>query len=465
MTTTKKETKEVTRHISEFLDTDYKSYVFYVLQNRALPDLRDGFKTGARKIVHAMFNGGLKGGGTKKLLNLSGDAMNLSLYPHGDSSLNNTIVTLSQDFNFNLNPIYIDGQNGSLRSPKSVSAPRYLYVKQSKYAFIWEEDKELLDYIFDEGEYLEPDSYLPIFPVVLANAQEGMAPGYKFKTMSYSPIDLIDACTTILKSRKKENRLSEFVIHPYIRGIKPQNWKIEDDKWVNYGEWKINKSKDIVEITDFTYDMSFENFEKLLNKYVENGKIKDWKNFSKGNEILYKITFLKKHLASIGKGKVGENKIMNMFKLRKVVPNDLLWVLDENKKIKHFQSPKELIEYFVDWRILKYDDRKKRLVKVLEEKFKKNSDLVKFIELVCSGKLKIRNRSKKDISVDMKGYSLPMELLSTPMSRVTIEERDELLKQNRDIQKELDYVEKTTTKQMYLNDLRKMRKILEVDFK
>ena len=69
--------KEVERTISEFLNKEYKEYTFYVLANRALPSLIDGLKTGARKIMHAAFNGGLKNGGNKKLLNLSGDAMNL----------------------------------------------------------------------------------------------------------------------------------------------------------------------------------------------------------------------------------------------------------------------------------------------------------------------------------------------------------------------------------------------------
>ena len=83
----------------------------------------------------------------------------------------------------------------------------------------------------------------------------------------------------------------------------------------------------------------------------------------------------------------------------------------------------EVIEYFVNWRILKYNERKKRLVKILEEKYKKNCDLVKFIELVCSGKLKIRNRSKADIKIDMDKLKLPIELVSTTnLSKLTIEE-------------------------------------------
>lgn len=446
------------RNIPDFLNKEYKEYVFYVLQNRALPDVRDGLKTGARKILHAAFTGGLKNGQTKKLLNLSGDTLNLSLYQHGDSSLNSTIVTLSQDFNFNINPLYIDGQNGTLRNPKGVSAPRYLYVKLSDFAKLYKEDYDLLDFIYDEGQYIEPESYLPIIPVILAQRQTGMAPGYKFSTMSYDPVDLIDACEQVLKSKKKTERLEGFVIHPYIRGIAKKNWKYEDGHWVNYGTFEYEEKKKLIKITDLPYDVDFDTFEKLLNKLVEKEEIRDWHNYSEGDNIDYRIDVKR---GTFGKGlkpRTARNKIEAKFKLKKIVPDDLLWVLDQTGKIKHFATPQELIEYFVDWRLTKYTDRKSRLVKILEERYKKNSELVKFIELVCNGKLKIRNRSKVDIKVDMKGFELPFELITTPMSRCTIEERDELLKQNEAIKKELEYIKKTTTTQMYINDLEEMKK-------
>ena len=60
---------------------------------------------------------------------------------------------------------------------------------------------------------------------------------------------------------------------------------------------------------------------------------------------------------------------------------------------------------------------------------------------------------------------LPMELISTPMSKCTIEERDELLKQNENMKKELEYIKNTTEKQMYLNDLNNLKKEIEKDFK
>lgn len=457
-------TNKTERTITNFLDNEYKNYSFYVIANRACPSLIDGFKTGARKIMHASMKGSLKNGETKKVTNLAGETMNYSLYQHGDGSLNGTIITLSQDFDFNLNPLFIDGQNGSLRSQEAAS-PRYLYVRHSKYTPIWKTDYDLLEFEEEEGQSVEPKYYLPIIPVILSQRQDGMAPGYRFSNMSYNPIDLIDACLQCLNSRKKENKLEDFVIHPYIRGIKKKNWKLEEGKWVNYGEFKWDDKRKEIIITDLPYDWDFDSFEKLLNKLTDNEDIKDWKNLSNGEIIEYHIDCKKGKWASTLKGKSVNNKIETKFKLKKIVPDDLLWVIDENKKVKHFITPQELVEYFVNFRLEKYTDRKKLLVKILEEKYKKNSDLVKFIELVCKGKLVIRNRSKKDIKIDMDGYKLPMELINTSMSKVTIEERDELLKENERIKNELDYIKKTSEKQMYVNDLNNLRKELEKDFK
>lgn len=457
------------RTISDFLDKEYRGYSNYVIANRACPSLIDGFKTGARKIMHASFKGSLKNGETKKVTNLAGETMNYSLYQHGDGSLNGTIITLSQEFDFNLNPLFVDGQNGSLRSQEAAS-PRYLYVRHSKYTPIWKTDYDLLEFEVEEGQSVEPKYYLPIIPVILAQRQDGMAPGYRFSNMSYNPIDLIDACTTVLNSRKKENRLEGFVLHPYIQGIKKKNWKLETEEngtshWVNYGEFKWDEKKKQVIITDLPYDIDFDSFEKLLDKLVEKEEIKDWGDFTKDGNIEYRIDCKKGKWAATLTGRLINQKIQNRFKLRKVVPDDLLWVIDENKKVKHFLKPCDLIEYFVDFRLNKYTDRKKRLVKILEERIKKNDELVQFIELVCKGKLVIRNRSKKDIKVDMDGYKLPIDLIGTPMSKVTIEERDELLKQNEEMKKELEYIKKTTEKQMYINDLTNLRKELEKDFK
>ena len=454
------------RTITNFLNTEYLNYAFSVLEERAIPSVIDGFKPGARKIMHASLAGTTKDGKLYKLLALSGDSMRVSLYSHGDSSLNSTIVNMCKAFNDNLNPLESDSQVGSLRDPDSAGAPRYLYVKHSKYMdLIYKTDYDLLDFVFEEGQYVEPMTYLPIIPTVLCKNNIGVAVGYSMHNQAYNPLDIIDACKEVLNARADKKEKITMTIYPYIRGIKKENWRYEEGSWYNYGEWKLNQSKDIMTVTDLPADVSYEDFEKLLIKFKDEEYIKDWKNRSVDGGINYEISFPKKQLAVEVKKDRSGKRIANKFKLIKALPDDLLWLLDENHKLKNFANKKEVIEYFVNYRLSIYTDRKKKLVKILEDRIKKNDELVKFIELVCKGKLKIRNRSKSDIKVDMDNYKLPMELISTPMSKCTIEERDELLKQNEAMKKELEYIRNTSEKQMYLNDLNNLRKELEKDFK
>ena len=454
------------RTITNFLNTEYLNYAFSVLEERAIPSVIDGFKPGARKIMHASLAGTTKDGKLYKLLALSGDAMRVSLYAHGDISLNGTIVNMCKSFNDNLNPLESDSQVGSLRDPDSAGAPRYLYVKHSKYMdLIYKTDYDLLDHIFEEGQYVEPMTYLPIIPTILCKNNIGVAVGYSMHSQAYNPLDVIDACKEVLNCRADKKDKITTTIYPYIRGIKKANWRFEENNWYNYGEWKFNQTKDLMIVTDLPADVSYEDFEKLLGKFKEEDYIKMWKNKSTDGGVNYEITFSKKQLAIEMKKDRSGHRIANKFKLIKQVPEDLFWLLDENHKLKYFQNKKEVIEYFVNYRLGIYTERKKKMVKILEERIKKNDELVKFIELVCKGKLKIRNREKKEIKIDMDSYKLPMELITTPMSKCTVEERDELLKQNEEMKKELDYIKNTSEKQMYLNDLNNLRKELEKDFK
>lgn len=458
--------KVTKRTITNFLNTEYLNYAFSVLEERAIPSVIDGFKPGARKIMHASLAGTTKDGKLYKLLALSGDAMRVSLYAHGDSSLNDTIVRMCRTFTDNLNPLESDSQVGSLRDPDSAGAPRYLYVKHSKYMdLIYKTDYDLLDFVFEEGQYVEPMTYLPIIPTVLCKNNIGVAVGYSMHNQAYDPIDIIEACKEVLNARIDKKDKIKTVVRPYLKGIKKENWRFEEGAWFNYGEWKLNQSKDLMIVTDLPADVSYEDFEKLLYKYKDEDYIKDWKNKSTDGGVNYEIFFPKKQLAIEMKKDRSGKRIANKFKLIKQLPDDLLWLLDENHKLKNFQNKNEVIEYFTLYRLGIYSERKKKLVKILEERIKKNDELVKFIELVCKGKLKIRNRAKADIKVDMDGYKLPMELISTPMSKVTIEERDELLKQNEAMKKELEYIKNTTEKQMYLNDLNNLKKEIEKDFK
>lgn len=446
-----------TRTVSEYLNTDYKQYTKYVISTRALPSIVDGFKTGARKVMHAAFHGGLKNGAECKVLNLTGDIYNLTLYPHGDASLYGTIFTEAAEFTDNLPPLQITGQHGSLRDPKALSAPRYLYVKLNKFAQIYKVDEDLIEYVFDEGQYTEPVTYFPIIPTVLTSRNEGMAPGYKFMSFSYNPLDIIDACIEKLKTGK----IKKTVIRPFVRGIKPESFTLDEKtgRWLNVGSYKVDVDNDILQITDLPYNVSFDKIEKALNSYIDSGYIKDWKTYSHDNIIDYKILF---HKTALQKEIRPEKKpaLLKKMMLETLVPEDLLYVLDENDKVKKFENTYELTEYFVEMRLRKYEERKSRLIEILKKKLEQNSQLCKFIELIVSGKLVISKRPIKDVKADMAKHELPVTLLQTAISKLTEEERQALLKTNRDIEQEIEYIEKTTIEQMYIADLKSLKKEL-----
>jgi hypothetical protein len=208
--------------------------------------------------------------------------------------------------------------------------------------------------------------------------------------------------------------------------------------------------------------MGYDDFEKLLNKYCESGFIKDWFNYSEGEKIHYEVLFEKGKL----KKEAGRADIHlpNKFKLIKKVPDNQLYVLDENNKVRYFETPSDLIKYFAEFRLGVYNERKTRLLKVLNERLTSNSDMCRFIELIIKNKLKINNRPKAEIKADMKTHKLPEALIGTPISKLTKEEYEALLKENEEIKREIEYITKTTIEEMYIDDLRKLRKEMVSEF-
>lgn len=452
------------RNSSDFFESEYTEWAKSVIEERALPSVIDGFKPAQRKVVHAANVGSLKDGKLYKLLALSGDSMKLSQYAHGDASLNQVIVNLCKSFDDNFNPLESDSQVGTLRDPDSAGSPRYLYVKHSKWMdIIYKTDYNLLDFVFDEGQYVEPEYYLPIIPTVLTKNNIGVAVGYAMHNIARNPLDIIDACIEYIKTEDIKSS-----IRPYIRGIDNANWLFnsDDSKWYCKGVWKYNISKDKMSVTDLPYDITYESFEKLLNKLEDNNFIKSWTNLSTGDCIDYEIQFNKGELSKRIKADKTGNALPAKFKLIKQVPDDLLWLLDENKKLTYFNTVYSVIKYFVKFRLSVYEKRKKQTTEYLEKKYQDNCDLVKFIELVTTDKLIIKNRSKSVVIAEMKDkYKLNSNLLSTPMSQLTEEEKQKLLKQNEEIKSDLDYIKNTTVEDMYLNDLNNLKSTIKKEFK
>ena len=442
--------------LSSFFQNEYKEYSLYVLETRACPKL-DSFIEGARKIQYAAFCGEVKKG-QQKMLTLIGDVFKTTQYLHGDSSLCGTIHRLAAEFYNNLQALEVVGANGTLRAPDAMAAVRYLSVKLGKYAFLYEYDSDLWKYRTEEGMQIEPEIMFPPVCTLLATQAIGLAPGFSFKSFSYNPIDIIDAQLELLKTDNIKTQL-----RPYVNGMKPESFTYSEKtrRWTSHGSYILNDKTQTVQITDYPFDVTFKNIDEAYNKLLDTGKIKDWKNFSHEGKMDYRVMLDQKDYNRLKNDTAALEKLLLLVS---VVPQNIFNIINEKNKLVYFNDEYELLRYFTKWRLTIYEQRKTKLISVMEERLKKNDEICTFIELVNSGKIKIQNRKKKDVREDLKKFDLSDAVLSTEISKLTDEEKEVLFKKNEEIKKELEYIRQTETKDMFINDLKDIKKKIKADF-
>jgi len=188
--------------ISDFLSNEYKEFAMYSIEGRAIPSVVDGFKPTQRKIIH-ISNQIWKNGSEKniKVFQLAGKVASDAFYHHGNTSLENAIVTMAQKFKNNAPLLEEDGQFGSLRSPQP-GAARYIGTKLSENFRLIYKDFDLLDYKEEEGESIEAKYFLPIMPTVLLNRSAGIAVGFASNVVNRDIKSIIDSCVRVIEGKK-----------------------------------------------------------------------------------------------------------------------------------------------------------------------------------------------------------------------------------------------------------------------
>lgn len=454
--------------ISDLLMDKYLPYAKYSVAKRAVPSMVDGFKTGARKVLHASLNGSAKSGKAIKSLNLIGDTLSLSGYDHG--SLESTLITLSSNSD-NLAPLYIEGQGGSLRDPDASAAPRYLYIELSKYAkLLYGMDYDLLEFELKEGSKNEPTYYLPIIPTVLTSNTSGIGVGYAFSSMSYNPMDIIRSIKTYLIY----GYITE--VAPFVKGLSENSIWFKNDERKNEERWycqgyyeiikpitKSKKDKYKIIVYDWTYDKTFISMESHYDTLVENEIIHEWVNNSRGTDIIYELIFKdeKQYKSAISNLHNLENNILKNISR---VDKDNLTVIDENQKIRYFESPEDLILYFVNFRLGIYNKRKTIKIGKMNDRISNIKMILTFIQCVIDGKIILSNKSMAVVKKELDKLKIDHFVLSIPISRITKEEFNKLKDEHKELLLQIDYIKKTSIEKMYLDDLDDLENAISADF-
>ena len=270
---------------SEVMQKSYIDYSMSVITARALPDIRDGLKPVQRRVLYAMDQLGLNADKPhRKSARIVGDAMG-KYHPHGDSSIYETLVVMSQDFKKGMALVDGHGNFGSIEGD-GAAAMRYTEAKLKKFTqevFLSDLDKDVVDFIpnFD-GSETEPE-VLPVkIPNILVNGADGIAVGMVTNIPTHNLGEVIDASihylneSVIGKRDVSLEELMEFLPGPDFPtgGIVINRSELADIYRSGSGKIKIRgrlefeqgkgRNKDRLVITEIPYTMIGNNISKFM---------------------------------------------------------------------------------------------------------------------------------------------------------------------------------------------------------
>jgi DNA topoisomerase-2 len=440
------------KSITEFLSNEYKEFALYSIEGRAIPSVIDGFKPTQRKILH-IANQVWKTGSEKnlKVFQLSGKVASDAFYHHGDMSLSNAIINLAQKFKNNAPLLEEDGQFGSLRSPQP-GAPRYIGTKLSPNFRLIYKDFDLLEYKEEEGETIEPKFFLPIIPTVLINGGSGIAVGFASNILNRDIKEIIDSCVKCINSKKITN------IKPSLIGFTGDYIQDSENnkKWYIRGKFeKINTST--IKITELPPSMTYEKYEEILDRLVDSKDIVSYEDNCKDN-IDYTIKFTRATLESLD-----DSSIIKLLKLEESETENFN-TLDENGKLKIFDSVEDIIQYFINFRLKYYQVRKDFELDKLQHELKILGNRGKFIKNILDGKIIVNNKSKDEIIAQIESIGLEQidnsfdYLLRMPIYSLTKEMFEKLKEDFSSKKEEIEKLKLIDPKDMYLSDLSDLKK-------
>ncbi|GAA5856986.1 hypothetical protein JCM8547_008496 [Rhodosporidiobolus lusitaniae] len=385
--------------ISDFINKEL--ILFSMADNvRSIPSMVDGFKPGQRKVLFACFKRKLK---TEiKVGQLSGYVSEHSAYHHGDVSLQGTIIGLAQNFvgSNNLNLLDPNGQFGTrLQGGKDAASARYIFTNVAGITrnVFHAADDDVLDYLNDDGQNIEPSWYIPVLPMVLVNGSDGIGTGWSSYVPNFNPSDIV------ANLRRKLDGEDMEPMHPWYRGFRGTIEKGDKDGYKCTGT--IERIDDsTVEITELPIRTWTQNYKEMLESWVGGTEkqpawVKDYKEYHTDTTVHFIVTLTDK-----GKEAIEKDGLEKTFKITSKVNTSNMVCFDPSGKIKKYATPEEIVDEFYDVRLDYYHRRKKRLVSDLELVHDRLSNQARFIVMVNKGEIKLSNRKKAVIVADLRKH-------------------------------------------------------------
>lgn len=435
--------------VGTYLESEHRNFAIYTLQQRAIPFF-NGLKPVQQRCLWQL-RGTSK---FEKVAKLTGQVM--SIHPHGDASISDSINQMSGPYCNNVGFFDGHGAFGTRINPTAFGSPRYVSSKISNFSKeVIFKDWEIVELkpSYDETDF-EPTMLLPLIPILLLNGIQGIATGYSTTILPRDLKDLIDEQLKVLSGKTAINPI------PYSRPI--DNKAIRDEEFPNkyqfLGECEVIDTSS-AKITKLPFGMTHAKVVESLAKMVEKGGIVDYVDKSKA-EINIIVSFKRAAL----KNKNGEYAARKL-KLTTGVTERII-VLDAatSQSVVEYNDAAQFITDYTNWRLTFYPTRYKRLIQLNLADISRLNDVVLAIDNNLGDQAKkIKNKSDLVSFITKIGVVDIEYITSLPIYRFTEEEYDkaknkisELEKQNADYSDIINDIDRQKT--IYIDELKEVKK-------
>lgn len=372
--------------------------LFSIADNqRSIPSVVDGLKLGQRKVLYTCFRRNLKK--DLKVVELAGSVSGLTAYAYGETSLQQTIVGLAQNFvgSNNMNCLEPSGNFGSrLQGGADCASARYIYTRLSPFArkMFQATDEPLLTYNQDDGNDIEPEMYVPVVPLILINGADGIGTGWSSQIPNYSPEDIVENLKRRMAGESKDDMLP---MKPWFRGWTGEPEDLGGDRFKFSG--RITQTGDNeVEITELPVRMWTQDFKDKLEEIIKAEKtpsfIKDYTEYNTPDKVHFIIKMEDKQMQnSLTKG------LEDTFKVTKTMATTNLVAFDAQGRIHKYATVLDILEEFYHVRMNYYAKRKQHMLGEMEKDLKKLNNQARFIQMIVDNKLTV-NKKKKVVLVE-----------------------------------------------------------------
>lgn len=358
---------------------------------------------------------------------------------------------------------FIITHNSRIHGGKDAGQSRYINTMLSKECNIIfnKDDKNILNYLEDDGIKIEPEYYVPNLPMILINGALGIATGFSTNIPCYNPSEILK----LLKMLLNNENIDDYELKPWYRNFKGDIIK-KDSKYYSKGIYKVNGNK--ITIKELPIGVWIYDYKCHLEDLLEKGIIKSYENNSSEVDVNIIITLsdnTDKLMTDIETNTF--TKFENTFKMvtSKGLSTTNMYAFNENRQIQKFNSPIDIIKQFHLIKLKFFQKRKDYICNNIEKDLSILNNKIRFINDVVSETIIVHKMKKIELEsyLDENNYNKYNDnydyIIKIPIYNITIDKVDSLKQEKNILEQKLCDIKDKSIENMWQDELIEYEKI------